>query len=210
MLPRSIRYTFTSGPKFNSTANEYLIVQGPTLVAALALPTLSANLLMIVRNMGASVSSKSGSGNTATLRRLALNMINFAAVSVICIAVQLSAVLTYLPKAIEFGTKMSQFQVCASSGVPTKYWNANGTLMPGSSQYVFPETDLNTTLDKCGDFISMAPPLSTVQLLLVSQSLPVFLFGGLFALPALRQLHSTATNKIRSMTSKSAVSSAAA
>ena len=202
---------FTSGAKFNSTTTEYVLVQGPTLVAAVTLPILSANLLLIVKGMGASVSSagKSGSRNNATLRKLALNMINFSAVSVLCIAVQLAAVLSYLPKATEFGKEMSQFQVCASAGVPTEWWLPDGTLKPNASAHVFTETDLNTTLEKCGNFIEMAPPVATIQLLLLSQSLPVLLFGGLFALPALRQLHNSAKDRMRSATSKIAAASSA-
>ena len=71
--------------------------------------------------------------------------------------------------------------------------------MPNASAHVFAETDLNTTLEKCGNIIEMAPPVATIQLLLLSQSLPILLFGGLFALPALRQLHNSAKDKLRSI-----------
>ena len=203
-IPNDIRFMYTGGPKFNSTVMELVLVQGPSLVAGAALPLLSLNLITIVVGMGGSVSSagadaKSKSGNPA-LRKLAINMIYFAIVSLICICVQAEAVTTFLPQAAVFGAKMSAFVTCASAGIPTQYW-VNGKVIPGGNQHVFVETDLPTTLDNCGDYISMAPPAAIIQRLILSQSLPILLFGGLFALPALRQLKENVRAKIRSATS---------
>ncbi len=186
---RSLRYAFTGGPNFNTTSQEYAYVQAPLLVAGCALLALSASLVRLVFSMGASVSQKSTEGKNATLRKLAINMINFAAVSLICVLVNLAAVLNYLPNATTFGAKMGDISTCAQSGIPGQYWFENGTLMPGSSKHVFVETDLASTVHNCGSFTEFAPPASTLQLLLLSQSLPIFLFGFLFALPALKQIH---------------------
>ncbi len=193
---RSIRYAFTGGPKLNSTGSEYAFVQGPLLTAGSALLLLSASLIRLVIGMGASVSQKSTDGKNATLRKLAINMINFAAVSLICVLINLVAMLNYLPNAVEFGSKMGDFSTCAGSGIPSEYWFENGTLKAGATQHVFIETDLNTTQRKCGNFVDFAPPASTLQLLLLSQSMPIFLFGFLFALPALKQLHQQAKTKM--------------
>ena len=154
---------------------------------------------MIVLGMGGSVSAastdgKKSSGNPA-LRKLAINMIYFAVVSLICICVQVEAVAKFLPQAAVFGSKISAFVTCASAGIPTQYW-VNGKVIPGGNQHVFTETDLNTTQHKCGNFVDFAPPASTLQLLLLSQSMPIFLFGFLFALPALKQLHQQAKTKM--------------
>ncbi len=207
---RSLRYAFTGGPKFNSTSQEYAFVQAPLLGAGLALLALSTSLVRLVFSMGASVSQKSTDGKNATLRKLAINMINFALVSLICVIVNMAAVLMYLPNATEFGAKMGDFSSCAGNGIPSEYWFPNGSLKEGASKHVFLETDRATTFAQCGDFTTLAPPASTLQLLLLSQSLPIFLFGFLFALPALKQLHQTTKEKLSRVgtsTSKSSASS---
>ncbi len=203
-VPNDVRYMYTGGPKFNSTIKEFVLVQGPSLIAGIALPLLSLNLIGTVIAMGGKVSavsadSKSGGGNPA-LRKLAMSMIYFAVVSLICIGVQVEAVFTFLPQAVVFGSKMAMFLTCAQSGVPTQFWE-NGQIVKGGNQHVFLESDLETTLQKCGDYVAMAPPAAIIQRLLLSQSLPILLFGGLFALPALRQLKQNVKSKMRSATS---------
>lgn len=207
-VPNDVRYMFTGGPKFNSTVKEFILVQGPSLLAGFALPLLSLNLIMIVLRMGGSVvaSQKSSSGGNQALRKLAISMIYFAVVSLICICVQVEAVATFLPQATVFGSKMTGFVTCAAAGIPLKYWGADGKVLKGGNEHVFLENDLNATLEKCGNYVEMAPPSAIIQRLLLSQSMPIFLFGGLFALPALRQLKLNVRAKIRDATSRGATS----
>ncbi len=217
-IPNDVRYMYTGGPKFNSTVTELVLVQGPSLLAGCALPLLSLNLISIVLRMGVTVVADqkspngSPSGGNQALRKLAISMIYFAVVSLICICVQVEAVSTFLPQAAVFGSKMLGFVTCAQAGIPLEYWGEDGKLVKGGNDHVFLENDLNTTLEKCGNYIAMAPPAAIIQRLLLSQSMPIFLFGGLFALPALRQLKENMRVKIRSVTSrarKSSVSSSA-
>ena len=47
------------------------------------------------------------------------------------------------------------------------------------------------TIAACGDIKSFAPAAELLYLLLLSQSLPVLLFGVVFAVPALKQLQTS-------------------
>ncbi len=49
----------------------------------------------------------------------------------------------------------------------------------------------NGTIAACGDIKSFAPAAELLYLLLLSQSLPVLLFGVVFAVPALKQLQTS-------------------
>jgi hypothetical protein len=64
----------------------------------------------------------------------------------------------------------------------------------------------NGTIFACGNIKSFAPAAELLYLLLLSQSLPVLLFGMVFAVPALKQLQ-TSLKKLSSRVGASSANS---
>ena len=114
-VPNNIRYLYTSGPTYVTVAPEYVLVQLPLIMAGVFCVLLSASLLLHVRKMHAA-SSASQKGGSETVRRLAWSMLRFAAVAVVCVALQILSVTLYMPQSIELGQKMDDFERCAKSG----------------------------------------------------------------------------------------------
>jgi hypothetical protein len=114
-VPNNIRYMYTSGPTYVDVVPEYFLVQLPLVAAGITCLVLSLSLLLEVRKMHAA-SSASQKGGSETVRRLAWSMLRFAFVAVICVVLQILSVTLYMPKSIELGKKMDDFERCAKSG----------------------------------------------------------------------------------------------
>ncbi len=190
-IPNDIRYQFTSGPKFETVEEEYLWVQAPLMVAGALSIGLSVALLKTVYNMHASTDGKSDKSSTSATKKLAFNMLRFAAAVIICVLLNAAATVSYLPNALDFGLALNEFKRCALSGIPTEFFNqTNQKIVEGKtmSQVVFTEKDLYNVTRKCGFSLQNAPSNSLICLILASQSLPDLLFGIVFAVPAMKQL----------------------
>jgi hypothetical protein len=107
--------------------------------------------------------------------------------------------------------------------IPAKYFNeTSGELLKeilnpttGMMDMVDPtkitirDKTANGTITFCGDIKASRPAPELIYLLLLSQSLPVLLFGVVFAVPALKQLHSSLAKLSSKVGATSSASSSA-
>lgn len=209
---------------FDTDLNEIVLYVLPLLAYSIGSALISFHLVILVQKMARN-SSGGGGGSDGPVQkrgkgskkkkneaivRLARNMMCFAAVACTLALLNITANMIYVPKAIQFGVDLDAFSSCVGTGVPPRFWNGkemhNGTNL---ADKVNTDTSLDAVIKTCGDITEVSPDSGLLVLLALSQSLPLFCFGLIFALPALKQLRSVMKNKMSSVMPTSSQASSA-
>ncbi len=203
---------------FDTDTDEMMLYVVPLLLYSLGCTGISLNLLRLVKKMasGAASNEDKKKGGKAkkneAIVRLARNMMRFAAVACTLAALNVVANMIFVPKAVQFGIDIESFVSCAGSGIKPRYWKGeeiNDGIVTREPENINKNTSQEAVLNHCGDIREVSPSAALLVLLALSQSLPAFCFGVIFAIPALKQLRAVLKNKMSSVmpTSSSASSS---
>jgi len=210
-LGNLIRYSHACGPKYDNVAVEMAFVHIPLIVAGTCATILSLMLVRLVLGMR----KKSGGSNDA-LRALAVSMLKFAFVSVICILMYVISTLLFVPRLQETSNLLGRWETCANSGLNPECLDGhefvfNGEIRPAAIEgEACPLLEDATTVEEseahCGKWSDMQPNIVLMGAINLSLSLPPLLFGLVFATPAMKTLMKRAKRNMVSSVTSSATS----
>ncbi len=177
-----LRSLYSCGVFFDTIAAEIALVSVPMLASGLTACILSVLLLMIVSTMHAS-----SRGKNDTTRRLAINMLRFAAISISLTLFNVAITAVYMPKASEFGLRLGRWTSCLSTGLDQDNIAAGGA-SKGLANLVNDDKSLYGSFATCKSIRQYVPDAALLISMSLAQSLPPMLFGFVFAIPAMKQL----------------------
>jgi hypothetical protein len=144
---------------------------------------LSIQLLMLVSHMHTS----SRGGKNDTTRRLAINMLRFAAISISLTNFNVATTAVYMPAATDFGLRLGRWSSCLSTGLDQDNIAAGGA-SKGLANLVNTDKSLAGSFATCRGIREYVPAAALLVSMSLAQSLPPMLFGFVFAIPAIKQL----------------------
>ncbi len=186
--PNNLRNMYSCGVFFDTVEIEIALVSVPMLASGFIACVLSILLLMSVSAM-----HTSSGGKNDTTRRLAINMLRFAAISIALTVFNFATTFIFMPAAAEFGKDLSRWVNCLSTGMNQDNIVDAGGAKEGLVNLVNKDKSLFGAFKTCNSIRNFAPDPALLISMSLAQSLPPMLFGFVFAIPAMKQLSAAVT-----------------